>query len=285
MIDGHKYIQGLSEESIRNLSLPVKFIVDFPLYFLFITIYFHEYSWIWVLGQCRSSCPPLESIVVKIENMTVILVISHWTAGNESFLKLLSLGSDSDNDTVAGRWDDFEADFRLSFKRQMLSTSDGMPRIFRTEFEKWITIHFKDRLMLIEPTQFYNGFFCKLRFNFSVSIFFLDLCVSLFDPFEHILLVGDKLDNASVFTKILKSHITLYTFFLFLSLFFFTTWLTNGMLVFAYHDWYSVMFVVGVLAYDTCESGIIHNYKIINCVLFVGFAIDYFLSLFRKDNT
>ncbi len=95
----------------------------------------------------------------------------------------------------------------------------------------------------------------------------------MFDPFEQILFVCDQLKNTSVFAKILEGLSAFGAVFLFELLFFVTTGLADGMLVFTNHDGYSIVFVVRVLAGNACESGIIHKDDIINSVLFAGFGL------------
>ena len=94
----------------------------------------------------------------------------------------------------------------------------------------------------------------------------------MFDPFEQILFVCDQLKNASVFAKILEGLTAFGAAFFFELLFLVTTGLADGMLVFTNHDGYSIVFVVRVLAGDTCKSGIVHKDDIVNSVLFAGFG-------------
>jgi hypothetical protein len=66
----------------------------------------------------------------------------------------------------------------------------------------------------MESAKSYDSFFGEFRLNDWVLIILLNLGVPLLDPLEEIILVGDELENTSVFAHILEGLIALYAFLL-----------------------------------------------------------------------
>lgn len=288
MINGYKKVQWTTKKPLWYLGFSIKFIINFPLHSFLYRINCHKYSWVAVFGQSWSPGSPFEGVILKVKDVSVVQVVCYWVTGDEAFLKLFSLDGESNDDTVTGGENDFEADFALCVGRERVLASDGVPGVFGGDFEQGVSIHFEHGRVHMEATEFDYGFFGEFWLNNCIIIFLLNFSISLLNPLKQILLVGNKLQNTSVLTKILKRLITLDAFPFYMGLLLFTARLTNGMLAFTNHDGYALMLVIGVLTHDTSECGVVHKHDIVNGVIFVGFRFYYVLSglegkYFRRD--
>lgn len=133
MINCNKNIDWLRYEICRYNGLRINFFIDFPFDLVIQEVNVYIYAWICTLNYWSSTTSPLKSRLILVVNMTVIKMKCNWTAWNESFLELLSLGGYADYNTVMNRLNNFEGNFTFLIWRQLLQSSNRMPRILRTD--------------------------------------------------------------------------------------------------------------------------------------------------------
>ena len=99
---------------------------------------------------------------------------------------------------------DFQAYLTFRISRKVLSASYRMPTVLWTDFVQGITINLKHFLTVQKFAHMNFQLILNFRLYFSLFHIFLYLGIFFFHPCQQIFFVCDQIQNASVFSHILK---------------------------------------------------------------------------------